>query len=152
MRVFRLSKRKYANELSGKGAAKFGNRWNSKGVEIIYTSQSRALAMAEVVVHLSLATLPSDFVMMEIQIPEELEIQIIGQNSLSNNWISPHMIHQSQNIGDQFINDHQFCVMKVPSAIVPGDFNYLINPHDNEFKKIRIVNIVNFPFDKRMFV
>ena len=72
MRVFRLSKRKYSKELNGKGAAKSGNRWNSKGTEIIYTAESRALAMAEVAVHLTLATLPSDYVMIEIEIPDNI--------------------------------------------------------------------------------
>ena len=72
MRVFRLSKKKYSKELSGKGASKSGNRWNSKGTEIIYSAESRALAMAEVAVHLTLATLPSDYVMIEIDIPETI--------------------------------------------------------------------------------
>lgn len=58
MKVYRLARRKYKIELSGKGAAKSGNRWNSKGTEVIYCADSRALAVAEVVVHLSLATLP----------------------------------------------------------------------------------------------
>jgi len=58
MRIFRLSRKKYASELSGIGASKSGNRWNSRGTEIIYCANSRALAMAEVSVHISLTTLP----------------------------------------------------------------------------------------------
>ena len=69
MEVFRLARKKYPIVLSGKGASISGARWNSKGTEIIYCAQNRALAMAEVLVHLSLATLPNDFVMLTIDIP-----------------------------------------------------------------------------------
>lgn len=69
MRVFRLMREKYGIELSGKGAALSGNRWNSKGTELIYCADSRALAMAEVAVHLPLSILPRDYVMFEIDIP-----------------------------------------------------------------------------------
>lgn len=152
MRVFRLSKRKYANELSGKGAAKFGNRWNSKGVEIIYTSQSRALAMAEVLVHLSLATIPNDFVMLEIDIPGEIKVQEISTTELTINWNDQISINQTQHVGDQFIYDNDCLILKVPSAVVPGDYNILINPHHVDFYKIKIVDTVDFPFDQRMFL
>lgn len=151
MRVFRLSKKKYADELSGKGAAKFGNRWNSKGTEIIYSAESRALAMAEVAVHLTIATLPSDFVMMEIDIPKEIAVQVLDLKNLPDFWnVHPPNV-STQKIGDFFIDDMDFCVLKVPSAVVQGDFNYLINPYHNQFKKIKIVDVKDFPFDRRMF-
>lgn len=151
MRVFRLSKRQYANDLSGIGAAKFGNRWNSKGTEIIYTAQSRALAMAEVAVHLTLSTLPKDFVMIEIEIPAPIKIDAISLNDLNENWNDfPHIL-QTQQLGDAFIQKNKFCVTKVPSAVVKGDFNYLINPHHKAISKISIVSISDFPFDKRIF-
>ncbi|MCK4561845.1 MAG: RES family NAD+ phosphorylase, partial [Flavobacteriaceae bacterium] len=82
MQVYRLSRKKYASELSGIGASKSGNRWNSKGTEIIYCASSRALAMAEVSVHLSLITLPNDFVMLEINIPKSITIEILNEKDL----------------------------------------------------------------------
>lgn len=151
MRVYRLSKRKYANNLSGKGAAKFGNRWNSKGVEVIYVAQSRALAMAEVAVHLTLATLPSDYVMMEIEIPESIASDYLDVNDLSENWNSNPPTNITQQIGDSFIDSEKHCILKVPSAVVKGDFNFLINPHHKDFKKIRVIDISDFPFDSRIF-
>jgi RES domain-containing protein len=151
MKVFRLSKRKYASELNGKGAAKFGNRWNSKGTEIIYTAESRALAMAEIVVHLPLGNLPSDYVMIEIEIPEEVKISKLSPNDLSTDWNSHPPIQETQKIGDTFIDDMEFCVLKVPSAVVKGDYNYLINPYHSDLKKINILSIEEFPFDKRIF-
>ena len=151
MKVFRLSKRKYAKVLNGKGAAKFGNRWNSKGIEIIYTAESRALAMAEVAVHLSLATLPSDFMMLEIEIPATIKIEELQKNSLKQQWNTHPPVYHTQKIGDNFIEQVKFCVLKVPSAVVQGDFNYLINPHHIDFKSIKISNSTPFPFDERIF-
>lgn len=151
MHVFRLSRSKYANALNGRGASKFGNRWNSKGVEVIYTAESRALAMAEVVVHLNLATLPSDFMMLVIEIPDEIEIQELNLKNLSKNWNTYLHYSETQKIGDHFIASLEACVLKVPSAVVKGDFNYLINPHHSAFKKIDIVEVSHFPFDQRIF-
>ncbi|MGF1557075.1 RES family NAD+ phosphorylase [Paucihalobacter sp.] len=151
MIVYRLSRKKYANELSGKGAALFGNRWNSKGVEMIYTSESRALAMAEVAVHLTLATLPNDFVLLEILIPDKLSILEFSPKELSKNWNAfPHH-PETQLAGDQFIRDNHFAVMKVPSAVVQGDFNYIINPYHSQFKLIKIAAQLPFLFDQRLF-
>lgn len=151
MVVYRLSRKKYAHELSGKGAALMGNRWNSKGVEMIYTSDSRALAMAEVAVHLTLATLPTDFVLLEILLPENSSILELNIQTLSKNWNAfPHYL-ETQLIGDQFIRDNVFAVMKVPSAVVQGDFNYLINPYHSQFNKIKISAQLPFLFDQRLF-
>jgi RES domain-containing protein len=151
MRVFRLSKRKYSKELNGKGAAKSGNRWNSKGTEIIYTAESRALAMAEVAVHLTLATLPSDYVMIEIEIPDNIIIKEIILKELDEDWNNHPPNSNTQKIGDEFIDSIKECILKVPSAVVQGDSNYLINPYHTDFKKIKIIEITDFPFDKRIF-
>jgi len=151
MRVYRLSKRKYSKELNGKGAAKSGNRWNSKGTEIIYTAESRALAMAEVAVHLTIATLPRDYVMIEIEIPNSIKVKELDLKVLDEDWNNhpPNLI--TQKIGDDFIDSLDGCLLKVPSAVVQGDFNYLINPYHSDFKKIKIIEITDFPFDKRIF-
>lgn len=151
MEVFRLSKKKYAQELSGKGASKSGNRWNSKGTEIIYTAESRALAMSEILVHLSLSTFPKDFMMIEILIPDSIKIKEIKQKNLPENWNNHPPNMEIQKIGDEFIDTRNACVLKVPSAVVKGDFNYLINPYHKDFKKIKIVSITDFPFDSRIF-
>ena len=150
MRVFRLSRKKYAKTLSGKGAAMFGNRWNSKGVEMIYTADSRALAMAEVAVHLSIAKLPKDYMMLEIEIPKSVSICELKKRP-KKGWNDNPPTSISQELGDAFIRDSAFGVIKVPSAVVQGDFNYLINPYHKDFKKIEIMSAATFPFDTRMF-
>ncbi|WP_162126327.1 RES family NAD+ phosphorylase [Flavobacterium phycosphaerae] len=151
MEVFRLHNAKYPMALSGKGAALTGARWNSKGTEIIYTAHGRCLAMAEVVVHLSLATLPKGFKMISINIPEDIEIYELPTTKLTVGWnVFPETV-DTQAIGDHFIRELKYAVMKVPSAVVKGDFNYLLNPFHPDFNQITISSKEDFPFDKRIF-
>lgn len=149
MNCYRLIRHKFTQELSGKGAAMYGARWNSKGTEIIYLSDSRSLAMAEVLVHLSLDTLPSDFVMMTITIPEGVPVSDVVPETLPEDWhIFPHSM-KTQHIGDEFVLENRFCALRVPSAVVQGDFNILLNPAHPDFHKVRIAEIQPFPFDRR---
>lgn len=151
MEVFRLARKKYADKLSGAGAAIRGGRWNSRGTELIYTSHSRALAMAEVMVYLSLENLPDDYQMLSIKIPREVKVTELDANSLPSNWNAfPHS-KDTQGLGDAFVRSGKFCVLKTPSAVVPGDYNFLINPAHKDFPKIKVVEQVDFPFDQRLF-
>ena len=151
MLVFRLSRKKYPVGLSGKGSSGSGNRWNSKGTEIIYCAGSRALAMAEVAVHLTIGTLPRDFIILEINIPETVLIEEIDTDKLPDGWNNFPHLRETQKTGDEFVRSNTHCVLKVPSAVVKGDFNYLINPGHPDFPKIRIEKFYNFPFDERIF-
>jgi RES domain-containing protein len=151
MEVFRLARKKYPIQLSGKGASISGARWNSKGTDIIYCAQNRALAMAEVLVHLSLATLPNDFVMLTIDIPDAISVEILDLNKLNIDWNVFPCTFETPLLGDDFIKRNEACVLKVPSAVVKGDFNFLINPYHIDFDKIKITEQTNFPFDKRIF-
>jgi len=150
MKVYRLSRKKYTETLSGKGAALSANRWNSKGVEMIYTAESRALAMAEVIVHLSLDLLPKDFVLLEITIPDSISLKTIHTKTLPENWSRFPYEHTTQMIGDNFIKENEYAVLKVPSAVVRGDFNFLINPFHPEFETIKITSKQPFLFDRRL--
>lgn len=151
MEVYRLSRVKFASSLSGKGAALKGARWNSPGVELIYTAANRSLAMAEVAVHFTLATLPGDYVMMTIFIPDDLSLQKLNISDLPADWnVFPHPT-STQPIGDKFVVDNKYCVLQIPSSVTLGDFNFLINPKHPEFARIKLTDTVNFPFDKRIF-
>jgi RES domain-containing protein len=151
MNVFRLSRRRYTTESTGKGAATYGARWNSQGVEIIYTADSRALALAEVFVHLSAAMLPDDYLMLTINIPDSVSVLSLNESLLPGNWSDFPYTYQTQAIGDKFVSERKYCVLKVPSSVVKGDFNYLINPLHPEFSQINIIQISDFIIDRRMF-
>jgi RES domain-containing protein len=151
MQVYRLSREKFANTLSGKGAAIKGARWNSAGVEIIYTASNRSLAMAEVAVHFTLATLPIDYMMTTIFIPDDIPLQRLQLTDLPKDWNAfPHP-QNTQTIGDTFINNNKYCILEIPSAVTQGDFNIVINPHHIDFTRIKILSNEKFPFDKRIF-
>jgi RES domain-containing protein len=151
MEAFRLAREKHSHVLSGAGAAIKGARWNSIGVELIYTALNRSLAMAEVAVHFTLATLPIDYVMMSIFIPDDISLTRLNQNDLPAHWNAfPHP-QSTKKIGDSFVRENKYCVLQIPSAVTQGDFNLLINPHHSEFHRIKIISVDKFPFDNRIF-
>jgi RES domain-containing protein len=150
MIVFRLSKSIFAADLSGTGAEKTGGRWNSKGVPILYTCQSRALAATEIAVHTPLGILPDDYQIISIEIPDT-DILEFSVSELPSDWRSfPHP-HSTQKLGDGFFLDAGHLSLKVPSAVVQGEYNFLINPHHRKFRKVKIIKIESFNFDSRLF-
>ena len=151
MEAFRLSREKYAVPLSGKGAAIKGARWNSIGVELIYLASNRSLAMAEVAVHLTLGTIPGDYVMTTIYLPDDISTTKITEADLPNDWNAFPYPVSTQAVGDKFIADNKYCVLRISSAVTRGDHNLLVNPYHPEFAKINIISVEEFPFDKRIF-
>ena len=150
MEVYRLARQKYAHILSGRGAALYGARWNSKGTELIYTAENRSLAMAEVAVHMTLATLPPDYMMITIEIPDDIAVSVVAAHTLPAGWRDfPHPV-ATQRFGDEFVSENKYCVLRIPSVVTQGDFNLLINPAHRDFARIRIASIDKFPFDRRI--
>lgn len=151
MKLYRLSKSKYSRDLSGKGAEIGGGRWNSKGTPMIYTSQSIALATTEIAVHVSLGILPKGYEAITFDIPDSVIVEELEVKSLSSDWKSIPHSNSTQIIGDGFIQCRNNLILKVPSAVVQGDYNYLINPNHPEINKVLITDIEGYEFDKRLF-
>lgn len=151
MIVYRLSKKSFAHDLSGKGSAIAGGRWNSKGVPILYTSSSRALCTAELAVHLPLGIIPTDYVIISIHIPDTIRVGKYPETKLPKNWNHTPYSSATQSIGNDFVKQGKFAILKVPSAVVEGDYNFLINPFHPAAIKIRIKEIKPFQFDSRLF-
>jgi len=118
---------------------------------MIYTSESRALCTAEVAVHLTLGSHAVGYVMMKILIPDDIIITEITSQVLPASWKTFPFISFTQKIGDQFVIDNKFSVMKAPSAVIPGDSNYLLNPRHPEFGKIQVIKKEPYEFDERFF-
>lgn len=152
MRVYRIEREKYLNDtLKGIGAAlSEGFRWNSLNTYLVYTAELRALALLEVTVHLDLSEdLPTDRSYVEIDIPEEVEILEVSIEDLPDNWDAKPPILETQYIGDDFVLGNKAPILKVPSSIIPYEFNYLINPHHPEAKMIAVVGNKSVRFDQR---
>lgn len=153
MRVFRIEREKYlASTLTGVGAAlSEGFRWNSLNTYLVYTAESRALATLEIAVHLDLREdLPTDRFYVEIDIPDEIEILVLSTEDLPVNWHSKPPILETQYIGDDFVSQNNAAVLKVPSSIVPPEFNYLINPNHPDALKIKVIDTKKLTFDNRL--
>jgi len=151
MELFRLTRKKHTKKLSGKGAARKGARWNSEGREIIYTATNRSLAMAEVAVHFAFAAVPQDYFLITIFVPDRVAMDEVNTEKLPENWNRFPYVDDTQKIGDDFIFQNNYCLLKVPSAVTKGDHNVLINPFHKDFKTIKIIEREKFPFDQRLF-
>lgn len=147
MLVFRICLAKWSHRLTASG---FGVRWNSKGRFVIYTASSRSLACLENLVHRSGEGLNESFKLLTIEIPKTLKIHEVKLKELSKNWSDFNNSNYCKKIGDMWLDKHESAVMKVPSAIIPDENNYLINPNHNDFKKISLAKIENFTFDPRI--
>lgn len=151
MMVFRLAKSAFANDMSGRGAELSGGRWNSKGMAMIYTGASRALCTTEIAVHTPLGIIPQDYQMITIAVPDDITIYELSRAELPPNWDTKPHSHATQVVGDNFIRQKKHAIMRVPSAVIEGDYNYLINPHHSDASMISILEIRSFIFDTRMF-
>lgn len=148
---FRLTTAKHAHDLSGKGAEVTGGRWNNKGTAIVYTSESRALCMLEVAVHLPLGYLPKDYVLISLEVPDR-SLQTISRSYLPEDWNQFPPKPSTRLIGDKFVSEGKTLLLKVPSALVPDEHNILINPAHKDFLQVKILTIEPFLFDSRFFI
>lgn len=153
MVVYRIEREKYLKStLTGIGSSMSkGFRWNSFNTKLVYTAESRALAILEASVHLDLSEdLPIDRYFVEIEIPEQITIQEVKITDLPEDWNAKPPTIITQTIGDDFVFQNESAVLKVPSSIVPQEFNYLINPNHPDAKKIKVIGKIAMSFDQRL--
>lgn len=153
MRVFRIVRERHlAEALGGNGAAlSEGNRWNSFGTRLVYTSDSRALALLELAVHLDLSEdLPNDRYMVEIEIPNGFKVLVLDAKDLPEGWNQSPPGGLTRKKGDGFIIEAAAVVMRVPSSIVPKESNYLINPGHPAAAGVTIISNERLDIDQRL--
>ena len=148
MLTYRIADCRYINDLSGKGAALYGGRWNSIDTYIVYTAQTHALALLETIVHIG--RIPDNgCCMISIDIPDN-SIQTYDSKLLPADWYKSPAPDHLKIIGDKFVEAGEYLVLKVPSAVMPEEHNYLINPRHKDFKKIKIVGGRDLNIDGRL--
>jgi RES domain-containing protein len=153
MKVFRIEREKFLHStLEGLGAAlSSGGRWNSLQTRMVYTAGSRALAILEIAVHLDLGEdLPDDRFMVEIFIPDQLPVQLLDIQDLPVGWDAKPPQRLSQLLGDKFTREGAAAILKVPSAIVPEEHNYLINPLHPDAFQVKVVGSSPLVLDGRL--
>jgi RES domain-containing protein len=150
VQLWRLIKAKYASTaFDGEGARIYGARWNSPGTRVAYAADNSALAVLEVLVHLKSYGILSSYSMVTATIPERL-VEDIDKSSLPVDWNSSPVPPQVQAIGDDWIRTGASLALRVPSAIVPGSNNVLINPEHLDFAHFSIEATEPFAFDLRL--
>lgn len=137
------------DSFSGEGARLRGGRWNSKGTAVVYTAGSIALASIEMLINLPGPKLLEDFFRIPVHIPSDLIIDL-PLNKLPGDWRSTPVSPTTKAIGDNWIKDRKSAVLKVPSVVVPEEYNYLLNPTHPDIIKINIGSPVRYRFDPRL--
>jgi RES domain-containing protein len=134
---------------AGEGARRYGGRWNSQGVRVIYVSEHQSTAALEVFVN-NKPFLPIDkFKAFHLEWPDSI-MEVARPKALPANWrIHPPPIG-TREIGDRWIQQRRSAVLAVPSAVSPADTNFLLNPEHPDFKRIRIAAPIDFEFDSRL--
>jgi len=149
MIAYRVAGKKHAFDLSGEGARLHGGRWNHVGTPCLYTSESRALALLEYSVNVEASEMPSHLVLLTIEVPESLFLQL-RRDKLPRDWRSiPHPL-STQNLGTLILNESDLNVIGVPSSVIPEEWNFLLNPRQMPDGWPKIVEAKEIMYDLRI--
>jgi RES domain-containing protein len=144
-----VAARHAATAFSGEGARLYGARWSPPGLSIAYCSESRSLAALEIIVNARNGTklIGEPWSVVSAEIPDHL---IERPARVPENW--REMVHPkaTQNFGAKWAEEKRCAVLRVPSVVVLGEFNYLLNPAHPDFAKVRIGKPEPFSFDPRL--
>jgi RES domain-containing protein len=147
--VWRLVTARFAETaFSGEGARLYGGRWNRKGVAMVYTAGSQSLAMLEMLVQDE--PLRARYVMIPAIMPANLRVERVVPAQLPANWRDAAARQDLQMLGSDWAKRRSSAVLAVPSAIIPAETNYLLNPLHPAFSRIRIGEPQEFVTDLRL--
>ncbi len=150
MLVWRLCRAIHADAaFSGEGARRYGGRWNSRGVPMVYCSSSLALAAIELFVHLDPTQAPNDLVSISAQLPEDEPARTITPEELPPEWWADLLATRA--LGDAWMRSNASLALRVPSASIRPEWNVLVNPLHPRMADLRIDPPQPFFFDARMF-
>jgi RES domain-containing protein len=148
MKLYRISACKYIKDLGGTGAYLKGGRWNSAGVHVLYAAESSALAMLEALAHITMIGAKQPFCLIRLQVPNDVEI--LDLSKLPGGWNKRPEPDGLKLLGDDFIARGEKLALRVPSVLVPDNFNYLVNPQHPLAHKIKMESVAAISFDKAL--
>ena len=150
MNVYRIAQKAFIQDLSGEGARLYGGRWNHRGVPLLYTAESRSLATLEILVHAQKIVSISNLAILTLEIPNQFKIDDIKEfTKLPLNWQKYTSHPELQDLVSNWIKSGGF-ILKVPSAIINEESNYLINPLHKNMKELKVISIEDFVLDERL--
>ncbi len=148
MIVYRLAKKAYITDLNGVGAAMFGGRWNKKGRNVLYTGESKEIALLESIVHLPPMLIPKLY-LATIEISDN-SITFINSNDLPNNWYVYPAPDVLKEITENWLKKSNTIALKVPSCVVHSAHNYILNCSHKDYHKVKLIAVKEFHFDTRL--
>lgn len=152
MLLWRLTPKTHsAKPLSGEGSRRHGGRWNHAGTAVVYSSATLSLAVLEYLVNLDVSHLPTDLVSIELNVPDNLSRKEISANDLPPTWRDYPGPEDLKDIGSAWIKTGADPLLVVPSAVIPREFNFVINPDHPAAVGIKTVKIEPFTLDPRLF-
>lgn len=148
MRLWRISN--YA-DLTGAGGLISSGRWHSRGAKIVYLADHPASALLERLVHLEIDTedVPSTYQLLAIETPDSLAAETVDVEGLAEDWRGSETA--TQPVGDDWLQGKRTALLRVPSAITPHTFNWLLNPEHPDSSALKVIEIITAPFDRRLF-
>jgi RES domain-containing protein len=150
IRAWRITKRQHTKTaFSGSGAKKYGGRWNSPGTAVVYVSETQSLAILELLVHLEAPELLQKYVLISVDIGDDV-VEDLDRATLPRNWRAEPAPVQLREIGDEWMRVGASVALRVPSAIVPAESNFLLNPCHADFQNLVIGEPVDFSLDERL--
>ncbi len=151
MIVYRISKASYGKDLSGNGARLYGGRWNSEGNLALYTAENRSLALVETLVHTPIRFLKrTEYLLIEIEINTPESIKKLELKDMPHQWDAYIPAPITRTIGDAFLNNQQHLLLRVPSVLMPEEYNYVFNPLHPAMKVVKIVSERLLTFNDRL--
>ena len=150
MQVWRLVKTRYASTpFDGEGARLYGARWNSPGNRVAYASGNSALAVLEVLVHMTGGGSLPGYSLVSASLPDSL-VEVIAPAALPGNWDSSPVPPEVQAVGDAWLASAKSLALQVPSDMVRDSYHILINPEHGDFGRLAIISSESFDFDRRL--
>lgn len=148
--AWRIIKKKHkASAFSGEGARRYGGRWNSKGVAVVYTSASPSLAALEMLVHLQAQEILRAYLLASISFDKSL-VEDLPASKLPGNWRKDPAPAALQAIGDRWVAQASAAILRVPSVLIDSEWNYLLNPNHPDFANCECGKTKAFRFDSRL--
>ena len=149
MRAFRIAKAAHLDQvLSGIGAALYPGRWNSRGVAVVYTATGASLAMLEMLAHLPRTTVPSSYLLVEFELPDD---SVRPLDPVPRRFDALPVRGATRAAGDRWIASAGSLGLLVPSAVVPSEHNLLINPAHPRIGEIARIGSAPLRWDERLF-
>ena len=149
-RGFRIVKSTHsANAFDGEGARQYGGRWNSPGTAVVYAAQSESLAALELLVHLQASQLLSSYSTLAVDFEDSL-VEVCVASALPSDWNEYPAPTGLQELGDRWVCENRSAILQVPSAVIPTEAIYVLNPNHPDFRRIAIGPPTPFRFDPRL--